>query len=66
MSPILRPFSALALAVGFAFASTARADTLLEIYEMALKNDPVLKAAEASYNAGREAEALATSPPTRK
>ncbi len=61
MSPILRPLSALALAAGIAFAGMARADTLLEIYEMALKNDPVLKAAEASYKAGREAEALGRS-----
>lgn len=61
MSPILRPFSTLALALGIALAGPARADTLLEIYEMALQNDPVLKAAEASYNAGREAEALGRS-----
>lgn len=61
MSPILRPFSTLALALGIALAGPARADTLLQIYEMALQNDPVLKAAEASYNAGREAEALGRS-----
>ena len=33
-----------------------RADTLLEIYELALKNDPVIKAAEASFRAGKEYE----------
>jgi outer membrane protein len=31
-----------------------RADTLLDIYELALKNDPVIKAAEATYRAGQE------------
>lgn len=33
-----------------------RADTLLDIYELAVKNDPVIKAAEATYRAGREFE----------
>jgi outer membrane protein len=36
----------------------AGADTLVEVYELALKNDPVLKAAEASYRAGQESENL--------
>ena len=36
--------------------AAAHSDTLLDIYEMALKNDPVLKAAQASYRAGQEAE----------
>jgi len=39
----------------------ARADTLLDIYEMALENDPVLKAAHATYRAGREAEVIGRS-----
>ena len=34
----------------------AHADNLLDIYELALKNDPVLKAAEATYKAGQEAK----------
>jgi len=33
-----------------------RADTLLDIYELAVKNDPVIRAAEATYRAGREFE----------
>lgn len=33
-----------------------RADTLLDIYELAVKNDPVIKAAEASFRSGREIE----------
>ena len=33
-----------------------RADTLLDIHELAVKNDPVIKAAEATYRAGREFE----------
>lgn len=33
-----------------------RADTLADIYELALKNDAQLKAAEASYKAGRESK----------
>jgi len=33
-----------------------RADTLLDVYELAVKNDPVIKAAEATYRAGREFE----------
>jgi len=37
-------------------AMTARADTLIDIYELALKNDPVLKAAEATFRAGLESE----------
>lgn len=37
------------------FCTAAQADTLQEVYELALQNDPVLKAAEATYRAGREA-----------
>lgn len=39
-------------------STAASAETLANIYELALENDPVLKAAEASYKAGREAENL--------
>ena len=35
-------------------ATSAQADTLGEIYELALTNDPVLKAAEATFKADRE------------
>lgn len=40
----------------FAAAAQPRADTLLDIYEIALNNDPVLKAAEATYRANQEFE----------
>jgi outer membrane protein len=53
----LRPLSALALLLAV-LAPVAGADTLVEVYELALKNDPVLKAAEASYRAGQESEKL--------
>jgi outer membrane protein len=39
-----------------------RADTLLDIYELAVKNDPVIKAAEATYRAGKEYEVQGRSP----
>jgi outer membrane protein len=35
-----------------ALCTTAQADTLLDIYQLALRNDPKLQAAEASYQAG--------------
>lgn len=38
--------------------SCAQADTLVEIYEMALENDPQLKADEAAYRAGLEQKAI--------
>ena len=50
------------LALGLLFFSAApHADNLQEIYELALQNDPVVKAAEATYRAGREAEILGRS-----
>ena len=49
---------ALALATG---ASATSADTLLDVYELALKNDPQLKAAEATYRADLETEKLSRS-----
>jgi len=39
-----------------------RADTLLEIYELAVQNDPVIKAAEATFRAGQEIEVQGRSP----
>ena len=36
--------------------AAAQSDTLLDIYDLALKNDPVLQAAQASYRAGQETE----------
>ncbi|MBD2857492.1 TolC family outer membrane protein [Spongiibacter sp. KMU-158] len=40
------------------FAGASHADTLLDVYELAVKNDPQLKAAEATYRANSEAENL--------
>ncbi len=37
---------------------SANADTLLDVYELAVKNDPQLKAAEATYRANKETETL--------
>ncbi len=50
----------LALAVSLA-AGAAQADSLLDIYELALENDAQLKAEEAQYLANREAENLGLS-----
>ncbi|PLW70814.1 TolC family outer membrane protein [Pseudohalioglobus lutimaris] len=49
---------ALALTLG---TLTARAESLLDIYELALENDAQLKAEEATYLANREAENLGLS-----
>ena len=35
-------------------SSTVKAENLAEVYELALKNDPLLRAAEATYRAGKE------------
>jgi outer membrane protein len=37
-----------------AISSPLRTENLAEVYELALKNDPLLKAAEATYRAGKE------------
>ena len=42
-------------------SSVASADNLRDIYELALRNDPTIRAAEASYKAGLEAENLGRS-----
>ena len=49
---------AFAVALG---APAAHAETLLDVYELAVQNDPQLKAAEATYRADRETEVLARS-----
>ena len=41
-----------AFALCITLAQTAQADTLLDIYELALSNDPTLQSAEATYLAG--------------
>ena len=56
---LLRPLS---MALAFCAASSlSNADTLADIYELALKNDAQLKAAEASYLANIEIEEQAFS-----
>jgi len=37
-----------------AISSSLRTENLADVYELALKNDPLLKAAEATYRAGKE------------
>jgi outer membrane protein len=54
LSPRTR--SLLALPLLWLGTGAAQADTLLDIYDMALNNDPVLKAAEATFRAGQEYE----------
>lgn len=50
------------LSIATLFASqSVFADTLLDVYELAVKNDPQLKAAEASYRANIETEKLGLS-----
>jgi outer membrane protein len=49
--------SSLALAVTTSALNTVNAGQLADIYQLALANDPQLKAAQASYNAGKEIEA---------
>lgn len=59
MRSLLRPLS---IAIAFCAASSfSNADTLADIYELALKNDAQLKAAEASYLANIETEEQAFS-----
>ena len=35
-------------------SGSAKAENLSDVYELALKNDPLLRAAEATYRAGKE------------
>lgn len=55
MKVLLAPLAATLLAA-LCHASTAAADTLHDIYAMALENDPQLRAAEATYRANIELE----------
>ncbi len=55
-----RHFLCVAIALA-AVNSAANADTLLDVYELAVTNDPQLKAAEATYRADIESEKLSRS-----
>lgn len=57
-SPLLRPklLSSVVFSLGLITSTVARADTLIDIYELALQNDASLKAAEATYKANLETE----------
>ncbi len=57
---IFSPFSALVLSG--VLSSAAQSDTLVDIYELALENDALLKARVAQYNADIELEKLALAP----
>jgi outer membrane protein len=52
----LTKFIVFSLSLSF-FSTFLKAENLEEIYELALKNDPLLKVAEASYRAGKENKA---------
>lgn len=54
-----KSLSSIAVAFALCVALPAQGQTLAFIYELALKNDPQLKAAEASFKAQSEAKALA-------
>lgn len=56
-----RLLPSLLIAAACAWSTATSADTLLEIYDLALQNDPVLKAAEANFRASREIEVQARS-----
>ncbi len=60
INPLQRCLIGGALAV--ALAAPAQADTLTDVYTMALENDPVLRAAEATFRAGQEFEAINRAP----
>jgi len=49
------------ITAGLLISRAAYSDTLLDIYELALQNDPVLKAAEATFRAGQEYETIGRS-----
>ena len=50
-------FSLLLSVFFVAFIGSIRAENLSDIYELALKNDPLLRAAEATYRVGKENKA---------
>ena len=53
----MRPIKTLQIYFLFSFiaiSSPLRSENLADVYELALKNDPLLKAAEATYRAGKE------------
>ena len=56
-----RPISALLFTIGSAVGAAGQAETLSEIYQMAIANDHQFKAAEARYQAGKESKVLGRS-----
>ena len=56
----MRSFNKLFLLISISivtFTSAIKSENLSDIYELALKNDPLLRAAEATYRAGKENKA---------
>jgi outer membrane protein len=51
---LIRSFSLSVSLILIILASPIRGENLYDIYELALKNDPLLRAAEATYRAGKE------------
>jgi len=54
---LIRSFSLSVSLILIILASPIRGENLYDIYELALKNDPLLRAAEATYRAGKENKA---------
>jgi outer membrane protein len=61
-SKISSPFIGPLFALCSLLAGPASADTLVDIYELALENDALLKSRVAQYNADIELEKLALAP----
>ena len=54
---LLKNFSISLYLILISFTGSLRSENLSDVYELALKNDPLLRAAEATYRAGKENKA---------
>jgi len=54
---LLKNFSISLYLILISFTGSLKSENLSDIYELALKNDPLLRAAEATYRAGKENKA---------
>ena len=54
---LLKNFSISLYLILISFTGSLKSENLSDVYELALKNDPLLRAAEASYRAGKENKA---------
>ena len=51
---LLKNFSISLYLILISFTGSLKSENLSDVYELALKNDPLLRAAEATYRAGKE------------